>query len=75
MTEYNIYAIDSNQTKHYLYTTITDKNVIKELDVLFLKDACKFKPIEFYIVETSFDNLDRDELILDYIIENEDSSS
>lgn len=75
MTEYNVYAIDSKKNMHYLYTTLADNYGVDNLDKVFLREAFGKPCIGFRVTKTESDNISRDELILDYIIETDDNIS
>lgn len=77
MTEYNVYLIDlaTNKTA-YLYTTLADNPVVAANveNVDFYKRATNIRAAAFHVVPTEDDNRNRDELILDYIIEDDNDT-
>lgn len=75
MTEFNVYIVDLLTNKNiYLYTTLAD-NEFTDLHIEFYKQEFGINRAAFHIIPTEDDNRCRDELIFDYIIEKDDSTS
>lgn len=78
MIEYNVYIVDLDSDKEvYLYTTLdhTTTAVSCTIDRDFYKKAVGINRAAFRVVKTEEDDRSRDDLIFDYIIEKDDSTS
>ncbi len=77
MTEYNVYIIDLDTGKEiYLYTTLASDlmTAAEEVDADFYREATGINVSAFQVIPTEDDDMRRDELILDYIIKEDDST-
>lgn len=78
MTEYNVYIVDQGAEKElYLYTTLAE-NIIKAVydpHIEFYRQEFGMDKAAFHVIPTEDDNRNRDELIFDYIVEGDDSTS
>lgn len=78
MREYNVYIIDIDTYESiYLYTTLAGDSVevSYDIDEEFYKNATSISKAVFHVIATEIDDRSRDELIFDYIIEEDDSTS
>lgn len=78
MIEYNVYLVDLDTNKDiYLYTTLdySTTAVCSTIDRNFYKEAVGVSRAAFRVVKTEDDDRSRDDLIFDYIIEKDDSTS
>lgn len=78
MREYNVYIIDIDTYESiYLYTTLAGDSVEVSygIDEEFCKNATSISKAVFRVIATEIDDRSRDELIFDYIIEEDDSTS
>lgn len=80
MVEYNVYAIDEDKKHYYLYTTLAEKpeDIYSEIDdpeIHFIECAIGRFCEAMIAIKTCEDSISRDDLILDYIIEEDDSIS
>lgn len=77
MTEYNVYIVDLSTNKAaYLYTTLAEDPVAaaNDIDTKFYEEATGVTVSAFHVIPTEDDDISRDELILDYIIEPDDDT-
>lgn len=77
MTEYNVYIVDLDAEKEaYLYTTLAENiNEVNDLHIEFYKQEFGISRATFHVIPTEDDDRSRDDLIFDYIIEEDDSPS
>lgn len=80
MVEYNVYAIDEDKDLRYLYTTLAENpediySKIDDSEVHFIECAIGKVCEGMTAIKTCEDSISRDDLILDYIIEEDDSTS
>lgn len=77
MTEYNVYIVDLSTSKaSYLYTTLAKDLVAaaNDVDTKFYEEAAGVAVSAFHVIPTEDDDISRDELIFDYIIEADDGT-
>lgn len=78
MTEYNIYIVDlDTEKKTYLYTTVAENiaKAVSDPHVEFYKQEFGIARAAFNVIPTEDDDRNRDDLIFDFIIEEDDSTS
>lgn len=78
MTEYNIYIVDlDTEKKTYLYTTVAENiaEAVSDPHVEFYKQEFGIARAAFNVIPTEDDDRNRDDLIFDFIIEEDDSTS
>lgn len=78
MTEYNIYIVDlDTEKKTYLYTTVAENiaEAVSDPHVEFYKQKFGIARAAFNVIPTEDDDRNRDDLIFDFIIEEDDSTS
>lgn len=91
MTEYNVYIISLDKlAEKYLYTTLAENPGAVTSDIAnsdfynstdfyrsvgFDKNAAGPDRVAYRVIETEKDDRSRDDLIFDYIIEGDDSTS
>lgn len=75
MKSFNIYAEDFEGKMHYLYTTMVNnyEDLLNIVDRDFFQQAVNFRCREFYFNLTNRDNIDKDDMIYDYIINDNNS--
>lgn len=78
MTECNVYIVDLDTNKKaYLYTTIAENpaEAVNDRNVEFYKQEFGITRATFHVIPTEDDDKNRDDLIFDYIAEEDDSTS
>ena len=78
MTEYNVYIVDLDADRDiYLYTTLSEsiECIPEDPHVEFYRQEFGINRSAFHVIPTADDDRSRDELIFDYIIEEDDSTS
>ena len=77
MTEYNVYIVDLDTEKEtYLYTTIAESitEATNDPHIEFYKQEFGISKAALRVIPTEDDDRSRDDLIFDYIIEEDDST-
>lgn len=77
MTEFNVYIVDlATNKKAYLYTTLAKDalDAANSVDSDFYREAAMVDKAAFHVLPTEDDDINRDDLIFDFIIESDDST-